>query len=153
MFVKLPIDQIEELSEAYPSRLIVILYDEAISGLLAAMDAIGRGDIEGRFNATTRAADVIAELYMSLDMELGGEIAASLGAIYNHVLTQLPQINFGNDVMVADQLINLLRPIRDAWCELDERIRSNVADAEAIESAELVAAVVAREALTAEPAL
>lgn len=153
MFVQLPKEQLEEISEDFPSRLIVILYDEAIASLLAAMDAIGRGDIEGRFDATKRAADIVAELYMSLDMDQGGEIAASLGAIYNHVLTQLPQINFTNDVMVADQLINLLRPIREAWFELDERIRSNVEDAEAIESAELAAAVVAREALSAETAL
>jgi flagellar protein FliS len=152
MFVNMSIAKIEEISEAYPSQLIVILYDEAISSLIAAMDAIDRGDIEGRFNATKRSADVIAELYVSLDMELGGEIAASLGAIYNHILTQLPQINFSNDAMVAERLIHLLQPIRDAWFELDERIRCNVADAEALDSVELAAAVVARDALSAEGA-
>ena len=48
MFVELSAEQIEELTEAYPSRLIVILYDEAINSLLAAMDAIARNDIEAR---------------------------------------------------------------------------------------------------------
>jgi flagellar protein FliS len=153
MFVKMPIDKIEEISEAFPSQLIVILYDEAISSLLAATDAISRGDIEARFNATSRTADVIAELYVSLDMEMGGEIATILAAIYSHILTQLPQINFSNDIMVAEQVIDLLRPIRDSWFELDERIRSNVEDAEALEAAELAATVVARDTLSAEPAL
>ena len=152
MFVNMSIDKIEEISEAYPSQLIVLLYDEAISSLVAATDAIGCGDIEARFNATKRTADVIAELYVSLDMELGGEIAASLGTIYNHILTQLPQINFSNDIMVAERLIDLLQPIRDAWFELDERIRCNVADAEALDGTEFAAAVVAREALSAEGA-
>jgi len=149
MFVNMTIDKIEEISEAYPSQLIVLLYDEVIASLNAAIDAIDRGEIEARFNATRHAADVVAELYVSLDMELGDEIAGSLGAIYGHILTQLPQINFGNDAAVAEQLIGLLQPIRDSWFELDERIRCNVEDAEALETAELAATVVAREALGA----
>ena len=152
MFVKLPIENIEEIGEAYPSHLIVILYDEAINSLVAAMDAISRGDIEARFNATTRTADIISELYVSLDMELGGEIAETLASLYGHIITQLPQINFANDVMIAEQLINLLRPIRDSWSELDDRIRCNVQDAEALENAEIAASSLASGALASETA-
>ena len=152
MFVKLPVENIEEIGEAYPSHLIVILYDEAINSLLASMDAISRGDIEARFNATTRTADVISELYISLDMELGGEIAETLASLYSHIITQLPQINFTNDVMIAEQLINLLRPIRDSWSELDDRIRCNVQDAEALETAEIAASALASEAMATETA-
>jgi flagellar protein FliS len=153
MFVNLPDDNIKEIGEAFPSRLIVILYDEAINSIVAAMDAISRGDIEARFNATKRATEVISELYVSLDMENGGEIAETLASIYGHVIAQMPMLNFTNDVMIADQLINLLRPIRDSWNELDERIRCNVEDAEALETAELAATVVATGAIPAEAAL
>lgn len=153
MFVNLPIDNIEEIGEAFPSRLIVILYDEAINSLLTAMDAISRGDIEARFNATTRTVEIISELYVSLDMENGGEIAETLAALYSHIIAQMPMLNFTNDVMIADQLVGLLRPIRDSWNELDERIRCNVEDAEALETAELAAAVVAQESLTTDPSL
>lgn len=149
MFVELTAEQIEELSEAYPSRLIVILYDEAINSLLAAMDAIARGDITARCIATTRAAEVISELYISLDMELGGEIAENLAGIYSFVLAQLPQINFTNDIMMVEQLVKLLRPIRDSWAELDDRIHYNVEGAEAMESLDVAATVVANEALAA----
>jgi flagellar protein FliS len=150
MFVNLPVDSIEEIGEAFPSRLIVILYDEAINGLVAAMDAISRGDIEARFNATTRTVEIVSELYVSLDMENGGEIAETLAAIYGHIIAQMPTLNFTNDVMIADQLINLLRPIRDSWNELDEGIRWNVEDAEALETTELAATVLAQGAMPAE---
>lgn len=153
MFAKLPVENIEEIGEAFPSRLIVILYDEAINSLLAAMDAISLGDIEARFNATTRTVEVISELYASLDMENGGEIAETLAALYGHIIAQMPMLNFTNDVMIADQLIKLLSPIRDAWNELDERIRCNVEDAEALETAQLAASVVAQGAMTKETAL
>lgn len=153
MFAKLPVDNIEEIGEAFPSRLVVILYDEAINSLLAAMDAISLGDIEARFNATTRTVEVISELYASLDMENGGEIAETLAALYGHIIAQMPTLNFTNDVMIADQLIKLLRPIRDSWNELDERIRCNVEDAEALETAQLAASVVAQGAVTTETTL
>lgn len=153
MFVNLPVENIEEIGEAFPSRLIVILYDEAINSLVAAMDAISLGDIEARFNATTRTAEIISELYVSLDMENGGEIAETLAALYGHIIAQMPILNFTNDVMIADQLINLLRPIRESWNELDERIRSNVEDAEALETAEIAAAVMAKNAVVVETTL
>lgn len=153
MFVTLPADNIEEIGEAFPSRLIVMLYDEAINSLLAAMDAISLGDIEARFNATTRTVEVVSELYASLDMENGGEIAETLAALYGHIIAQMPTLNFSNDVMLADQLINLLRPIRDSWNELDERIRYNVEDAEALETAEIAASVMAKSVVATETTL
>lgn len=147
MYTQAQIDNIEEVNEAFPSRLIVIMYDEAIASLEAAIAAIADNDIEGRFNATTRTAEVVSQLYLALDMELGGAIAENLGALYNHIMTQLPRINFANDITVAEQSIRLLRPIRDAWAELDERIRSEVENAEAAGAAEVAAAMVQKEAL------
>jgi len=90
---------------------------------------------------------------VSLDMENGGEIAETLAALYGHIIAQMPMLNFSNDIMIADQLINLLRPIRDSWNELDERIRCNVEDAEALETAELAAVVVAQGTMSTETTL
>ncbi len=153
MYTQAKIDNIEEINEAFPSRLIVIMYDEAIASLNAAIEAIAQGDIEARFNATTRTAEVISELYLALDMELGGAIAESLGALYNHIMTQLPRINFANDIEVAGQSIRLLQPIRDSWAELDERIRSDVESAEAAGAAAVAAAIVQKEAVRTENTL
>ncbi|MFT5438265.1 MAG: flagellar protein FliS [Alphaproteobacteria bacterium] len=150
MYTQANIDNIEEVNEAFPSRLIVIMYDEAIASLGAAIEAIEQGKIEERFNATTRTAEVISELYLALDMELGGAIAESLGALYNHIMTQLPRINFADDVGVAEQSIKLLRPIRDSWAELDERIRSDVETAEAEGAAAVAAAIVQKKAIRPE---
>jgi flagellar protein FliS len=79
-------------------------------------------------------------------MENGGAIAENLGGVYNYVLTQLPTINFRNDASVAGQIMGLLRPIRDSWFELDERIQAAVADSEA-DGAELAGAMVMSGAL------
>ena len=81
-------------------------------------------------------------------MEQGGVIAENLSAIYNFVLGQLPELNFRNDAAVAEQAIMLLRPIRDSWFELDERIRAGVADSESA-GAPLAAPVAAAGAVMA----
>lgn len=145
----LAFESIEELGEAFPSSLVVMLYDEAISNMTLAIDAIGRGDIEARFDATARTAEIISQLYLALDTDQGGEIADNLCGIYNYVLTQLPQVNFDNDPALAEQIILLLQPIRDSWFELDERIRCEVVDAEIAED-ELTNAMLANKAMNAK---
>lgn len=118
--------------EGFPSTLVVMSYDEAINGLKEAMAAIDCGDIEARFNATTRTADILEQLHMSLDMESGGEIADNLSQLYTYIMVQLPVLNMHNDVAIAQALIDLLMPLRDAWAELDARARHDVAEAEAM---------------------
>ncbi len=149
MYMNTRMEDIEEVGKAFPTSLNVALYDEAIASLIAAIEAIGKGDIESRCFATERASEVVAQLYLALDMENGGEIAESLSGIYNFILTQLPRINFENDPDIAEQAIKLLRPVRESWFELDERIRSEVETAEGL-GEDVAAAVIANDALTAK---
>ena len=123
-------DSLAGAIESFPSRMIVALYDEAIASLEAAKTAIGRGEIERRFRATERTAEVIAALYSSLDLVEGGRIAENLSVVYEIVLRNVAFINTRNDARVADQAIKLLMPLRDAWATLDERITVEVAAAE-----------------------
>jgi flagellar secretion chaperone FliS len=109
---------LETLVEAEPARRVVMLYDEAIAALRVASMASTAGDIEGRCNAVTAAMEIVGYLYMTLDPELGGEIAANLGALYAHVLAQLPRVNLRNDADAAEHVIAILEPLRDSWNEL-----------------------------------
>lgn len=151
MFTETELNEIDEIGKAFPCQLVVLLYDQAIDSLIAVIDAIGRGDIEARFKASENVTNVISQLYLALDMEQGGEIAESLGGLYNYILTQLPKVNFENDPDIAEQAIKLLRPVRDSWFELDERIRAEVENAENL-AEEIAATVVASDALTAKNA-
>ncbi len=109
----------DELFEADPSRMVVMLYDETLEALRTAIDAIERGDIEERFNATTVASELLVALFQCLDMEKGGAIARNLASLYTFILKNLPWINVNNDPEPAKQAIQLLTPLRDAWSKLD----------------------------------
>jgi len=113
---------LETMMDAEPARLVVMLYDEAISALRTASMAATAGDIETRCNGVTAASEIVGYLYLTLDPELGGEIAANLGALYAHILSQLPRVNMHNDAETAEHVIAILEPLRDSWNELANSI-------------------------------
>lgn len=117
--------QPEELMSATPSRLVVMLYDEAIGALRTAAVAARKGEIERRCNATVAATEIIGYLYMNLDVVNGGEVADNLAAIYAHIMRRLPRINLHNDAEIADEAVQLLRPLRQSWAELDRLVVSS----------------------------
>ena len=120
--------RLEEMRAATPSRLVVMLYDEAIGALQAAIAAATRGDIETRCNSVTAATEIVGYLYMNLDLEQGGEVADNLGAIYAHIMHRLPRVNLYNDAETAEEAISLLEPLRESWNELDSRIVAGIPD-------------------------
>lgn len=111
-----------ELTRARPTEVVVMLYNEAILSLTAAIKAMQRGDIEERCNRVNVVTEIIATLHMSLDLEQGGEIADQLGRLYRFVLAQLIGININNDAEGAAKVIDMLLPLRDAWKEVDQRM-------------------------------
>jgi len=111
-----------EVNRARPTRVVVMLYDEAIASLISAIKAIDQNNIEQRCNSVNVVTEIVATLHMSLDMENGGEIADQLGRLYRFVLAQLIRINIHSDAEGAAKIIDLLMPLRDAWDEVDRRM-------------------------------
>ncbi|MBX6323722.1 MAG: flagellar export chaperone FliS [Rhodospirillaceae bacterium] len=119
---------LEQMICASPSRLIVMLYDEAIAALREAIHAARAGDIETRCNAVNAALEIVGYLYMTLDDARGGDVARNLGAIYAHIIARLPQVNVAQDPAVAEEAIGLLKPLRAAWAELDQALSNGLAE-------------------------
>lgn len=135
----LSIATVERILDASPSRLIVMLYDEALKNLETAVAAAECDDIETRCHAVNRTVEIVCHLYLTLDTQQGGEIAEKLGAIYRFVLARLPRVNLSNDAEPAREAIRLLTPMRASWCELDERIEASVAASESLMAQPLAA--------------
>lgn len=111
----------DELLQADPSHMVVMLYDELLAALNAAIEAIEADDPEARCNAVNLACELVGLLHLGLDMERGEEIAENLGQLYVVVLRHLPRINLENSRRIAEQLIQLVTPLRESWAELDRR--------------------------------
>lgn len=112
----------KEIVTGSTSRLVVMLYDEAIHQLGLSIKAVGAGDISARFNAAAMTANLIERLHNALDFAQGGEIAEQLGIVYRFIMNRLPRINLYNDSETAAQMIGLLEPLRDSWHALDQHL-------------------------------
>jgi len=104
-----------EVTSRTPLELVVMLYDGAIRFIGVAKDAIGRGDIRGRSQAISRALAIVSELQSTLDVERGGEMAASLDDLYRYLTQRLIQATIHNDPAPLDESRRLLETLRDGW--------------------------------------
>lgn len=137
-------EEIAQLAAEFPSRLVVMLYDDMLENLDIIVGAIEAEDIEARYVASERVAEVLYQLCIALDLQNGGVIAANLASLYKHGIQQMTEINFSNDPSVAIALKKVLEPLRVSWAELDERIQSEVNDAEAMMQDPVFAAAMAQ---------
>jgi flagellar secretion chaperone FliS len=123
-------EEIARLAAEFPSRLVVMLYDDMLENLDVIVGAIEAGDIEARYVASERVSEVLYQLCIALDLQNGGVIAANLASLYKHGIVQMTEINFSNDASIATSLKHVLEPLRVSWAELDDRIQSDVNEAE-----------------------
>jgi len=101
-----------------PLELVVLLYNGLLTQIVATRDAGDRGDLVAKRDHLSRAFAILAELQSTLNMEQGGEIAASLDALYTYATGRLSDYNVRSERGALDEVVRLLTPLRDAWSEI-----------------------------------
>ncbi|PZN07128.1 MAG: flagellar export chaperone FliS [Bacillota bacterium] len=105
---------------APPQALVLMLYDGALRETARArsIDPSQPGGREQLHKALTRAQDFIRELLLALDREKGGELADRLAALYLFCQERLIQANVKADPSLCEDVLRVLRPLRDAWAQI-----------------------------------
>jgi flagellar protein FliS len=106
---------------ADPMRLVILCYEGAIDSLKRAKERFIAKDFESKAGAITKANDIINELMHSLDFERGGDVAKSLGAMYNYVLRCVLEGDLKKDLSRLDEAIRILQALKSAWEEIPFR--------------------------------
>lgn len=96
-------------------RLVGMLLDGAVEKLVTARLHMTNGNTEEKGRCIGGGSAIILSLRDSLDMHQGGEIARNLDALYTYMGECLLDANIANDLVKLDEVINLLKPIRDGW--------------------------------------
>ena len=99
-------------------EVIVLLYDAALQSMRLAQDSIRGNNQADKARFLGRALNIVGELANVLDMERGGEIAATLRRLYDYVLHELSQTNLKNDPKRLDGPIRCMTTLREAWEQL-----------------------------------
>jgi flagellar secretion chaperone FliS len=104
-----------------PHRLVLMLLDGAIERIMAARGVIENGAPEARSRLLHRAVAIIDELRGSLNMEIGGDLAANMADLYEYSSRQLMRANLEGRTEPLDEVAKLLREIRSAWIQIAPR--------------------------------
>ena len=107
-----------EVQSRTPLELVVMLYDGALRFAAVAYDAILRGDLRARRDATSRLLAIVAELQNTLDLERGGEVAASLDGLYDYMSRRVLEATSRNDAAPLEEVRRLLETLRESWLTL-----------------------------------
>ena len=109
-----------QIKTASQGRIIVMIYDEAIRQIDAAISGLDEGgDTLERVNtALIKCQDLVTELMVSLDFERGGEIAENLFTIYLFFNKQLSQANIRKDPEPLRSVRSMLAELRSAWASI-----------------------------------
>lgn len=104
------------VSAADPHRLILMLFDGALLCVTTARQHMVAGEIGPKGENVSKAINIIANgLKVSLNMEVGGELAQRLAALYDYICERLLFANLKNSVPVLDEVHDLLNELRGAW--------------------------------------
>ncbi len=107
---------------ATPGQLVLMLFDGALRFLDKALVGFDLDDpLDSNLainNNILKAQEILRELNMSLNMEKGGEFAATMRRLYNYYDLQLSQSNLQKDPSGVELVIRLLSVIRGAWAEM-----------------------------------
>ena len=107
-----------EVQSRTPLELVVMLYDGGLKFLHQTREAIARGDIRARRDASARALAIVSELQNTLNMDEGGDVARQLDELYSYVNGRILQAAMDNSTAPIDDAARVLSMLRDSWATL-----------------------------------
>ena len=97
-------------------QLVSLLYEGVLNSIATARGAMARGDVLGKVNAIAKAVRILEEgLSTSLDKVDGGELAETLGALYDYCMRRLILANARNDDAMMQEVMRLIEPVAQGW--------------------------------------
>lgn len=108
---------------ASPGQLVLMMYDGALKALGQAREAFARPEddirrIEIINSQLIKAQNIIGELQDTLNLEAGGEFAATLRRLYDYYNRRLVEANLRKQAEPIIEVERLLGELRGAWAEM-----------------------------------
>lgn len=113
-----------EIQTSSPEKLILLLYDEAIKCLNQTRTKLEGRNIEGVNRLLLKTQKIISELTCSLNLEVG-EVSIRWRSLYEYIYQRLIQANIEKNPRITEEVLSLLRPLREAWIEAMEQANEN----------------------------
>jgi len=110
----------QQLTNADPHKITLMLMSGAIDRLAFAKGCIERKDLSGKSQYLSKTTAIIINLRDTIDMQTNPEFSQNLYALYDYMLDKIGDANIQNIVAPLHEVSELLTPIRDAWAQIPE---------------------------------
>ena len=112
------IDVAGRTAEANPHQLVELLYDELIHALRTVAWATENRQFKIKSEKATRATAILFALEAGLDFDKGGDVAVTLGRLYQGARRAVIEASVGRDPQPFLDVAANLEEIADAWRSL-----------------------------------
>lgn len=115
-----------QVTTASRGHLVVLLYEGAVKSLNDALsyfdgsNKIATRNIEKFSRAMQKTQSIINELQVSLNMDVGGDIAKNLMALYVYFNNELLDANIKHDKAKIITIRDMIADMTDAWRKASE---------------------------------
>ncbi len=103
------------ITTASPTQILIMLYEAAIQNSKKAILAIEQKNLAEKGKYIGKTHDIINELTVSLNHEVGGQVAKDLERLYNFMVTQLLKANVENSAEPLLSVQKNLETLLDGW--------------------------------------
>lgn len=114
-----------ETGYASQHRLVQMLMEGFLSRVAIAKGQLERNEIMEKSASISSAMAIVNALRSSLDMEVGGEIAANLADLYSYMYNRLIDANARNEIEALTEVSSLMSEIKTAWDAMPEHIKNS----------------------------
>ncbi|MDI1232543.1 MAG: flagellar export chaperone FliS [Methylobacter sp.] len=108
------------IDDASPHKLIQMLMSGFLMRVNASKGSIDRGDFEEKSIQISKASAIVGGLMDGIDIEKGGDIAVNLMSLYEYINARLFQASAQNNAEILDEVLVLMREIKQAWDAIPE---------------------------------
>jgi flagellar protein FliS len=126
--------RVNQIQMASKEQLLIITYDIGIRACAAAEKWIEAGNSEQININLQRAQSVVRELMVTLNLDQGGEIAASLMKLYDFMYYQLVDANVRHDIEVVRAVRAMMEELKATWAQAIAKLKADAAKAAAKKS-------------------
>ena len=105
---------------ANPHQLVQMLLSGALDRVAMAKGHMMRAEIGQKAECISRSIAIIDGLRMSLNKDMGGELARNLDDLYDYMARKLLEANSQDKPKLLDEVSSLLAEIKDAWDAIPE---------------------------------
>lgn len=108
------------LNVADPHTIISMMFDGLFESVSIVKGAIERNDFETKSKQLNKAMSILRSLQDSLDTESEPKISANFYELYAYCIDRLVDVSVSKDCSIIDEIVNLLKPLSDAWKNISE---------------------------------